>query len=292
VSNDRFGFEAAAACADSADVDTDTKSLLVFPPVRALGTGGNTNSDFVQATTGSDQTAASKPNLSSNTVTTTSTLLTWGEVTNESGFEVYQGINKIADLAADVVDYSATGLTASTAYVFYVRSLGAGGNTNSDFVPVTTAAEPAQVAASKPNLLFDTVTTTSARLTWGDVSDETGFEVYQGITKIADLAADVVDYSATGLTASTAYVFYVRSLGAGGNTNSDFVPVTTAAEPAQAAAASKPNLLFDTVTTTSARLIWGDVSDNIGFDGRTGVASVVTGTKSLFTFPSRLSALM
>ena len=100
------------------------------------------NSNFTITTgTTSDTTAPSTPTLSASGTTQTTTNLSWTASTDNvgvTGYDVYRGTTLLTTVTGTT--YTATGLTAATAYSFTVRAKDAAGNVSasSNTVNVTT----------------------------------------------------------------------------------------------------------------------------------------------------------
>ncbi|OSY89371.1 hypothetical protein WH52_01670 [Tenacibaculum holothuriorum] len=167
-------------------------------------------------------------------VTETTADLAWTASTDNTavtGYDVYQGSTKIATVTA--TNYNVTGLTAATNYTFSVKAKDAAGNESaaSNTVGVTTKTPADTQAPTAPSsLTVSNVTQTTTDLAWTASTDNTavtGYDVYQGSTKIATVTA--TSYNVTGLTAATNYTFSVKAKDAAGNesTASNTVGVTT-----------------------------------------------------------------
>ncbi|RZJ73798.1 reprolysin-like metallopeptidase [Flavobacterium sp.] len=194
------------------------------------------NANFTITGGSSDATAPSTPaSLAASGTTQTSTNLTWTASTDNvavTGYDVYRNGSLVGSSAT--ASYTASGLTASTTYTFYVRAKDAAGNVsaNSNTVSVTTLTNTTDTTApSAPTSLSASGTSqTSTNLTWTASTDNvavTGYDVYRNGTFLASTTA--TSYAATGLTAATTYSFYVLAKDAAGNasTNSNTVSVTT-----------------------------------------------------------------
>ena len=194
------------------------------------------NTNFTITAGSTDTVAPSAPtNLAASGTTQTTTNLSWTASTDNvgvTGYDVYQ--NGVFKVNVATTSYNVTGLTASTAYSFYVRAKDAAANVspNSNTVNVTTLAAVADTTApSTPaNLAASGTTTTTTNLSWTASTDNigvTGYDVYQNGVFKANVAT--TSYNVTGLTASTAYAFFVRAKDAAGNasTQSNTANVTT-----------------------------------------------------------------
>jgi cellulase/cellobiase CelA1 len=130
-----------------------------------------------------------------------------------------------------------TGLTASTAYQFYVVARDGAGNRSTPSVAVsvtTTAGGGGDTAPpSAPGTpTASSVTSTGALLSWAASTDTggsglAGYRVYRenGATDVLLGAPATTSLAVTGLTASTTYQFYVVAVDAAGNVSAPSAPV-------------------------------------------------------------------
>ncbi|HAN77918.1 MAG TPA: secretion protein, partial [Bacteroidales bacterium] len=190
----------------------------------------------IAAGTADTQAPTAPTSLAASNVTQTSLTLTWTASTDNvgvTGYEVYKGGVLYTTVTANTANV--TGLTASTAYSFYVKAKDAAGNVSaaSTTLNVTTTAPAAdtQAPTTPTNLVASSVAQTTLTLGWTASTDNvgvTGYEVYKGgvlYTTVTTTTANV-----TGLTAATAYAFYVKAKDAAGNVSvaSTTLNVTTA----------------------------------------------------------------
>ena len=211
------------------------------------------NTNFtITAGSGADTTAPTAPILTASGTTQTTTSLAWSGATDNvavTGYEVYRGTTLLGSTASTT--YSVTGLTASTAYTFSVKSKDAAGNTSasSNSVNVTTLAPDLDTTApTAPTLSASGTTQTTTNLSWSGATDNTavtGYDVYSGTTLLGSTTSTT--YSVTGLTASTAYTFSVKAKDAAGNTSasSNIVNVTTLAVATVTYCTSQGNSVAD-----------------------------------------------
>ncbi|WP_293889680.1 reprolysin-like metallopeptidase [Flavobacterium sp.] len=205
--------------------------------VVARDAAGNTSaaSNIANATTlsAADITAPSATTLTTSGTTTTSTNLSWAAASDNvgvTGYNIYQ--NGVLRASATGTNYTASGLSASTAYNFYVVARDAAGNTSaaSNIANATTLSVGDTTAPSATTLNTSGTTTTSTNLSWAAASDNvavTGYNIYQN--GVLRASATGTTYTASGLSASTTYTFYVVAKDAAGNTSSasNTVSVTT-----------------------------------------------------------------
>ncbi|GAB6989724.1 lytic polysaccharide monooxygenase [Paenibacillus pini] len=222
-----------------------------------FGGGGSTPSDTAAPT--------APANAVVSNVATTSASLSWGASTDNvavTAYKIYNGSTLVATTSnGSTLNYNITGLTANTAYTFTVKAVDAAGNTSaaSNAVTFTTTAGTTTdtTAPTAPSGLQvnGTPSSTSISLKWNASSDNvgvTGYRVYRGTTLAGTVSGTTLTYSATGLTANTAYTFTVRAIDAAGNesANSNAVNATTAAATTTpgGAAAWAPNVAYTTGT--------------------------------------------
>lgn len=265
--------------------------------VKAKDAAGNsTNSSTINATTPAppDTEAPSAPTgLVASTVLQNSVTLNWTASTDNigvTGYDVYRNGVKINSALVTTTSYPATGLSAATAYQFYVVAKDAAGNTsdNSNTISVTTPDTQAPSAPGTP--VASAITTTSLTLTWTAASDNVGvagYDVFQDGVQINISTITGTSFNVTNLSPSTTYQFYVKAKDATGNsTNSSTVNATTPAPPDTEAPSAPANLVASAVTATSLTLNWSASTDNIGVAGYdvyrngTKINSVVVTTTS------------
>ena len=230
--------------------------------------------------------------------------LTWADnSTDESGFRIERstsattGFTEIATVAADVTDYSASGLTASTTYYFRVRAYNGVGNSGYSNTANATTQAPAATAPTAPTTLVATASSSNAiALSWSDNSNnETGFRVERstsattGFAEIATVGAGVSSYSASGLTASTTYYFRVRAYNGVGNSGYSNTANATTQAPAATIPSAPTNLKANTVYINSTDLVWTDnSSDETGFKIERSLSSA-TGFTQVGTVAANIS---
>jgi chitodextrinase/glucose/arabinose dehydrogenase len=136
--------------------------------------------------------------------------------------------------------------------------------------PTPTPTPDTQAPTAPGNLASSNVTQTGLTLTWSAATDNigvTGYEIYQGATRLGETTSPT--FNVSGLTASTSYGFSVKAKDAAGNVSpaSATLSVTTTA-PAPTADTQAPtaptNVVSSNVTQTSLTLSWSASSDNVG----------------------------
>lgn len=223
-----------------------------------------------------DTQAPSAPtNLSVANLSQSSLTLNWTASTDNiavTGYDIYRNGVKINTSPVTATTYNVTGLSAATAYQFYVNARDAAGNTsaNSNTINVTTPDTQAPTAPS--GLTASNIAQSSLTLTWSAATDNvavTGYDVYQNGVKINAGPVPLTTFSLTGLTASTAYQFYITAGDAAGNTsvNSEAINVTTASIPDTEPPTAPSDLNASVVTQSSLTLNWTASIDNVAVTG-------------------------
>jgi len=143
-------------------------------------------------------------------------------------------------------------------------------------------AAPTPTVPAAPSALTATAASSSQiTLKWTDnSSDETGFKIERlsGTvwSQIATVAAGVVSYSNTGLTASTSYSYRVRANNAAGDSAySNTASATTLAAPV-------PTTTYSLFSTTAVPSILADsdtVATEVGVRFKSSVAGTITGLR-------------
>lgn len=223
----------------------------------------------------SDTQAPTAPaNLASSNLTQSSVTLTWTASTDNiavTGYDIYRNGTRINTSAVTTTSYTATGLSAATAYQFYVRALDAAGNVsaNSNTASITTPDTQAPTAAT--NLSASSITRTSFTLGWTAATDNvgvTGYDIYQNNVKINTALVTTTNYAVSGLAENTSYSYYVQARDAAGNTSSSSpLSVTTLPPPDTQAPTAPTALSTANITQSSVQLSWAAATDNVGVTG-------------------------
>jgi chitodextrinase len=248
-----------------------TASTTYAFTVKAKDAAGNASvaSNTVSVTTLApvvDTTAPTAPTLSASGTTLTATNLSWSGATDNvsvTGYDVYKDGVLLGSTATTT--YAVSGLTAATTYAFTVQAKDAAGNISlaSNTVSVTTLT-PDTTAPTAPTLSASGTTSTTTNLSWTGATDNvavTGYNVYRGTTLLGSTTT-ATTYAVTGLTASTAYTFYVQAKDAAGNVSaaSNTINVTTLAASTVTYCTSQGNstadekigkVVFGTINNTS-----------------------------------------
>jgi len=171
---------------------------------------------------GNDTTAPTVPTGVTATLSGGVPLISWNASSDNVGVTSYQvrrGTTVVGTVTSGT-QFSDTAAPQGRTSSYTVRARDAAGNSSaysasrSVFVPDTTAP-------TGPSTFTATRTSgTRATLGWGAASDNvavTGYWVYRGTTRIAQLGASARSYTATGLSTGQTYTFRVRPRDAAGN---------------------------------------------------------------------------
>lgn len=213
------------------------------------------NTNFtITAGSAPDTVAPTAPTLSASGTTQTTTNLSWSGATDNiavTGYDVFRNGTLIGSTTT-ATTFALTGLTASTTYLFNVKSKDAAGNAspNSNSVSVTTLTPaPDTTAPNAATLSASGTTQTTTNLSWFGATDNVaviGYDVFRNGSLLGSTTT-ATTFAVTGLTASTAYTFNVRAKDAAGNIslNSNTVSVTTLAVVSITYCASRGNSTAD-----------------------------------------------
>lgn len=200
------------------------------PNVPALWSKQSGPADTQPPTVPTDVTAS---NITSSSVT-----LSWTASTDNvdvTGYEVYNGSTLAG--SSTTTSYTATGLSASTAYTFTVIAKDAAGNRSPASAPVNVTTSEPIVDTESPtvptHLTASAITTSSVSLSWTASTDNvgvTGYDIFNGTTLSG--SSTTPSYMVTGLTPETSYTFTVKAKDAAGNISpaSSELTVTTLAQ--------------------------------------------------------------
>ena len=177
-------------------------------------------SGFVANSTNPAPTALTK-----GTVTFNSLPLSWTASTGATGYNAYRsdsvGGARTKSNAAVLTGttHTATGLEPNTTYYFTVKATATGGleTVESNQISATTPDAPLGTVAA-PTLTAGVPTHNSVPLSWAAVAGSTGTNVFLSTsstgsrTKVNTTPITGTSYTVAGLSASTAYTFWAKSL--------------------------------------------------------------------------------
>lgn len=274
VSNPQIGFTIGFDIAvDDDDNGSTRESQLMW-----AGDGNNwqypENFGNLVLVSNDTQAPSAPTNLNASGITQSSLTLNWSASTDNiavTGYDIYRNGTKINPSLVGATTYNVTGLTASTAYQFFVRARDAAGNTsgNSNTINVTTPDTQAPTAPS--NLAASNISQTSLMLTWTTSTDNvgvTGYDIYQDNIKINNALVTTTSFAASNLSSNTSYAFFIQAKDAAGNsTNSNILNATTLPPPDTEAPTAPLNLIASNLAQNSVTLTWTASTDNVGVTG-------------------------
>jgi chitodextrinase len=236
-----------------------------------------------------DTTAPTTSILSASGTTTSGTTLSWTAATDNvglAGYNIYQ--NGTLKTTTTATSLAVSGLSASTAYSFYVVAKDISGNISvaSNTVNATTLYLDT-IAPTAATLSASGTTTSSTDLSWTAATDNigvAGYNVYQNNTLIATTTANSL--IVPNLSAATAYSFYVVTKDTAGNLSAASNTVNAITLSTSDTSAPSTSTLSALGTTTSGTdLSWNAATDNIGVTGykvyQNGVLKTTTTSTSL-----------
>jgi len=202
-------------------------------PKNTVGSATGCSANSTSFTTGAPVPACTNNLLPANNAvlaTANTAALSWTAAASATSYDVYiwTGATPPATATSNVAtnSYNAGGLTASTTYNWYVSPRNAGGaatgcaTTQSAFITAT-APVPSCTINTSPANGSTIATPNTAALTWNPAANATSYDVYvwTGATPPATPTANVsiASYTATGLSPSTTYNWYIVPKNAAGS---------------------------------------------------------------------------
>jgi len=201
------------------------------------------------------------------TSTNSTITLTWGTVSDATGYEL-EADGTIIDNGTGTT-YIHSGLTPNTAHKYRVRA-----KSDSNASAWTTLVTQYTAPGIPSNLNVTTVTSNSISLTWGAVGGATGYDIeVDGVVQSTATAA----YTHSGLTANTSHNYRVRSKNTFGTSDwSDTITHMTLLT-------TIPANVSLTSTSTSITVTWDAVTDVTGYDIEADGTVIYNGTSTSFT---------
>lgn len=157
---------------------------------------------------------------------------------------------------------------------------------------------PADIIApnTPTDLTASNTTSTGTTLSWTAVTDNiavTGYQVFKGATLLATVSG--LTYTATGLTASTAYTFSIKAKDADGNLSgaSNVVSITTLAPPPTYCASKGGSVVKEYIDYVAIGGIANTTAKNGGYGNFTAqIGTVVIGTNTIIVSAGFTSAAL
>lgn len=240
-----------------------TSGTTYYYQVVAVGSGGEgASSNETSATPGS--TALTAPVLK-GVAGATSNALTWSVVSGATSYNLYRSTGgsyygTLYQQGLTATTFSDMGLTASTAYTYYVDAVNTNGQgSQSNSVSLT----PGSTALAAP-LLTASTSSTYISLSWTSLTGATSYNLYRSITaggegsipyKVNVSSGTATGFSDSGLTAGTTYYYTVVPVGPGGEgAASNEASATVGANPLAAP------ILKGVAGATSIVLTWNGIA--------------------------------
>lgn len=261
--------------------------------VRAYDAAGNTSgySSIIQSATSADITAPSAPTgLTANATGPTEVSLAWNTSTDAggSGLVGYKiercqgaGCTSFAQIAMSTArSYSDSERAPNTAYRYRVRAYDGAGN-NSGYSSTANATTPSDtfLPTAPSGLVASATSSTKVNLSWTASTDTggsglAGYKIERctgsGCTSFGQIGTSTTNnYSDTGRSPTTTYVYRVRAYDNAGN-HSTFSNSATATTPADTTAPSTPTGLSVTATSSQALSVSWSTSSDSGGSGLVG----------------------
>ena len=213
-------------------------------------------------------------------ITTTTAKVTWTASTDNvgvTGYNVYVNDSETPVNGETLVtgtEYALESLTAGTEYKVTVKAVDAAGNVSEGAVYTFTTKNAADTEApSAPtNVVVTDVTTTTAKVTWSEATDNVGvvgYNVYLNEAKVNETLITTTEYDLTALTEETNYSVKVTAVDAAENESgrSEAATFTTPKTQDTEAPSVPAGVTASDVTQTGAKITWTAATDNVGVAG-------------------------
>lgn len=252
-----------------------TPTTTYWFEVRAVTASGDTApSNIMSATTTPADPPAQPTGLTAAPNSSTSVALTWDTDPSATGYNVYAATSapgpyaKLDASPVPATTYTASSLTSSTTYYFYVTGVNSSGESGaSNTVSATT---PLLSTMSAPTGLVATpVSGSEVDLSWSTDPGATSYNVYAStmaggpFRKLNSSAITGTSYAATGLLSNETYYFYATAVASQAET-APSTTVSAMTSPANIAAPAK--LTATPVGSSEIDLAWAKVDGVTGYD--------------------------
>jgi chitodextrinase len=205
-----------------------------------------------------------------------------------SGYQVYRGGSLITTVTGTTSAES--GLTADTAYQFYIKATDNGGHTSAASATVTGTTQADTTPPTAPTNVTATATSSSAvHLSWSASSDNVavgGYRIYRNGTFYATVSATTTSYTDNDVAANTTYSYTISAIDTSNNESAKTATTPSSVHTPATADTTPPtaptNLKSVLSTSSTVTLEWSASTDNVGvagyhvYRGSTLVATVNT----------------
>ena len=247
--------------------------------VRTTCFGGSGNYVAAQFTTLAQTTCNAPTNLSSSSITSSGTTVSWTAVSGALSYDIDDSTSGVTWTSVikgnQSTSFSITGLNASTTYYWRVRSNCS--STSSSGYSTGSFTTLAAITCNAPTSLNTTsITSSGATVSWTAVSGALSYDVDyslsgQNLWTSAATATTSISVNITGLNSSTAYDWRVRS---NCNSTSSSGYSTGSFTTLAAITCNAPtNLSTTSVTGSGATVSWTAVSGALSYDMQYGGSS-------------------
>ena len=277
-------------------------ALLCATGLAGCGGGGSGEEDrgtVENSGTVTDTTAPSVPtSVMVMDTAERSVQLAWSAASDDvgvTGYEILRDGQVVGSTAADVLNYTDTGLVDGVNYIYHVRARDGRGNVSAPSVDLRVVARSnADKRPPSPpsGLQQQGGTSTSITLSWQAASDNvgvTGYEIVRNGLSIGSTDSATLSFTDRGLVSGARYSYVVRARDAAGNWSLSSAGLT--ASPSSVAvqdivAPTVPSgLKVEGVTTDSVVLSWTAATDNVAVTAyelyRNGVSRITLSASSL-----------
>ena len=184
--------------------------------------------------------------------------LTWTDIANETGYEILRDGVVIDSVGADVVSYCDVTPAAGECFSYSVRGYNEGGSGS-----LSDAADGCRRAV--PGAVDDLFATTTAcdvvTLSWEDIGNEEGYQVWRSGTMIATIATGSVQYIDNTATPGVLYNYWLVAVNAcGSGPVSNTAPGAIATVPGQVTNVTATNNICARIDLT-----WTDLLLETGY---------------------------
>ena len=224
--------------------------------------------------------AAADTEVTATDITTTTAKVTWTASTDNvgvTGYNVYVNDSETPVNGETLVtgtEYALESLTAGTEYKVTVKAVDAAGHVSEGAVYTFTTKNAADTEAptAPGNVAVTDITTTTAKVTWSEATDNVGvvgYNVYLNEAKVNETLITTTEYDLTALTEETAYSVRVTAVDAAENESerSEAATFTTPKTQDTEAPSVPAGVTASEVTQTGAKIIWTASTDNVGVAG-------------------------